>query len=242
MVDVEQYFSEKLKLVAESTGVMTEPSSASNDFLAVSRFLAGDDAFSHVDFTTRGDSLSYPLRLNLTSGNYTLDTLVIRSPSDFEILPDWLLDSELPKIFTVPHGGVDSRLVQLAGDRDLPLVMLRSDVPTVELSNLTAKVIKLQNTNSSIDPRDRATLISFSGGWKVSTNSTVLDDWITMDHSPDFEIVMISLATIIALRLLSNLRSWRWLISRLSGLMAFALSLWVGQKSQCMCSGCGCCN
>ena len=238
MVDVEEYFSKKLSIVPENVGNVISLSPVNNDYSVVSRFLSSDEAFSQFEFLGNTSSLYYPLRLNLTCGTYILDTLLVNSSSDFDVIPDWLLDSPLPEFFTVADGSVDSRIIQLAGDRELPLLLLRSDVSDDEITSLTTNTIILKNINRSTDPADRATLISFSSGWRVTTNSSSLNNWVAIDRSPDFEILSISLATIFAVVYAS--RHLKWLISRLTGIIAFVLSLWLGHKTQCC--GCSCCN
>jgi peptidoglycan/LPS O-acetylase OafA/YrhL len=129
----------------------------------------------------------------------------------------------------------------------LPMLLARSDVSEDELLNLTVDMIVVRNIYPPEDPRDRVTVISFVEGWEYATNSSSIDDSIfsPRQHYSLETLVFFSLALIFALRVFKSSVRLRWLLSRLTGCLAIALSFWLGQGGggTCCLSGacsCGC--
>ena len=242
MVDIDTYFNCDIRITV-SSNTTSESSSASRDYEVISSFLSDDEAFRDYSFELPAPSLQYPLEVNAICDTVTLASLIIESSQAFELLPDWIQAISNHRYFTTPNGTIDSRIVRLAGDTERMLLLLRSDVTEEEIYNLPDDIIAVKNLNSLADPPDRETLISFKDGWKATSNSTELLTWVKLDHSEShFDMIVISLATILFFRVFNNSKRLQLILSRLTGLLAFAASFWLGIQpgNKCACNGCGC--
>ena len=242
-MDVDKYLTSRLTVVAKGASDSSEASSASSDYNAVAQFLSSDDSFELYDFVVADSVLSYPFSISLFCNQTGLGELLVNKSSDLNDLGEWLLVASVPTYFTTSAGSISYDVIQYAGDRELPLLLLRSDVSEAEIAALPGKFVTVKNLNFLEDPFDRATLISFTGGWRAATNSTAISAWVTEDHEQtlDLYLVVLALALIFPVRLLFLSKRVQWLLSRITAMFAVILSLKLSQGGcACSCAGCGC--
>ena len=239
MLELEEYLRNKIEVIPESISPKQINSTATLDFRAVSKFLSTDITLHRFQFEDVYD-LNYPIIINLVSSNITFNQFKIGNSSDFDDFADLLIEHEIPQILATVDGEINSEIIEMAGDRNVPLLLISSDVPLEEVDKLE-NVIIVKNTNFIHDPPDRAICLDFAGDWLKRTNSTIDPSFILPSKSYETVSTLAVVTLIILSRLILSRTRLIWLISRLSCFVAIIFSLWFNTQNACCCCGsCGC--
>ena len=244
-----------------SEGSTSSASTASSDFMAVSGFLSKDQDFSRYTFSVEPDSMTrseYPATLNYFCSDQSLATAIVRNASDWAEFADWLIAFDFPRVITLADDNVPQQFVALAGQRSIPLVLLRHDVavedmdmfnPSCEGGLITKqdecmrRAVVIHTLASDSELPNKVTFVSFNDEVRVGTDLTGrgLADWfntklVKKEADNTGLIIIVSLLASIVFFRRYMLKFW----PRVSRYVSFGISMTTFIYSMQSSKGCCC--